>query len=122
LVWWDQVTLPFEYGGISIHLPNLTNKALGIKLVWRRLIGQDQWWGDALARKYLNGQRSLLINGLIPNRPCTQIWRLIKKSIPHIKDHLSKNPGNGENTSIRNDRIMGAAPLKGHHNLNDLHD
>lgn len=64
------------------------------------ITSQDQWWGEALASKYLNDQRSLLLDALIPDRPYTQIWRLIKKSIPHIKDHLSKNPGNGENTSI----------------------
>eukprot|EP00253_Pinus_taeda_P020455 PITA_20455 len=78
--------------------------------------------GEALARKYLNGQRSLLLNELIPYRSCTQIWKLIKRTIPHIKDQILKNPGNGKNTSIWNNRIMETAPLKRNHNLRDLQD
>lgn len=62
----------------------------------------------------------MFLNELILDRPCTQIWRLIRKNIPHIKDQFSKNLRNGENTSIWNDRIMGTAPLKRNYNLRDL--
>jgi len=114
------VTLHFKKGGISIRIPGLTNKALGIKLVWEILNGKDQWWGEALSRKYLNCQWSKMLTEIIPDHPCTQIWKLIKKIIPQIRDHISKNPGNGKDTSTWNDRLMGAAPLNQHQNLRGL--
>lgn len=82
LIRWDQVTLPFEKGGISIRIPGLINNALGIKLVWRMLNGKDQWRSKALSRKYLNCQRSKMLTEIILDCPCTQVWKLIKKIIP----------------------------------------
>lgn len=55
LVRWEQVTLPFEKGGISIRIPSLKNKAMGFKLVWHMLIEKGSWWVEALLKKYLNG-------------------------------------------------------------------
>lgn len=95
LVHWDQVTLPFEKGGISIRIPGFSNNALGIKLVWRILNGKDHWWGEALLRKYLNCQRSKMLTEIIPDRPCTQVWKLIKKIIPQVRDKSPRTRGMG---------------------------
>lgn len=40
LIKWDQVTLPFEKGGLAIKIPSLSNRAMGFKLIWRMLIGK----------------------------------------------------------------------------------
>jgi len=61
-----------------------------------------------------------MLTKIIPDRPCTQVWKLIKKIIPQIRDQISKNPGNGKSISIWDDRIMGAAPLNQQQNLRGL--
>lgn len=96
LVRWDQVTLPFEKGGIAIKIPSLTNKAMGFKLVWRMLMGKGSWWVEALKRKYLNVLHSNVLTKVIVERPCTPVWKLIKKVLPQIKNHISKLSGNGK--------------------------
>jgi len=88
------------------------NISLGTKIVWRMINGKEQWWEKSLTRKYLNCQRTKILSKIIPYQPCTQIWKLVKKTIPHIRDQISKNPGNGETISIWDDRIMGGNPLR----------
>lgn len=44
---------------------------------------------------------------IIHVRPCTQVWKLVKKIIPSIRNHISKTPGNGKSIAIWDDRIMG---------------
>ena len=41
LVRWEQVTLPYEKGGIAIRLPGLMNIALATKLIRRMINGND---------------------------------------------------------------------------------
>lgn len=96
LVRWDQVTLPFEKGGIAIKIPSLTNNAMGFKLVWRMLMGKGSWWVEALKRKYLNGLHSNVLTDVIVERPYTPVWKLIKTVLPQIKNHISKSSGNGK--------------------------
>jgi len=99
LVRWEQ-TLPYEKGGIAICLPGLMNIALGTKIIWRMINGNVHWWEKVLTMKYLNCHRTKLLTDTIPDRPCTQIWKLVKRIIPLIKDKISKNPGNGKTISI----------------------
>lgn len=63
-----------------------------------------------------------MLTEIIPDRPCTQVWKLIKKSIPQVRDQISKNPGNGNSTSIWDDKIMGTTPLNQYQNLRGLKD
>lgn len=71
---------------------------------------KGSWWVEALLKKYLNGQHSKILTDLIMERPCTQAWRLIRKVIPQIKNHISKIPGNGKDINLWTDRIMGSEP------------
>eukprot|EP00253_Pinus_taeda_P010908 PITA_10908 len=84
LVKWDQVTLPYEKGGLSIKLPNLSNQALGLKLIWKILSNKGSWWAEAIKRKYLRG--------------------------------------NGKDTKIWLDRIMGSKPRNLLQDLRPLQD
>lgn len=47
----------------------------------------------------------------IPIRPCTQVWKLVNKITPLIKNHISKTLGNGKKVLIWEDRIMGKETL-----------
>ncbi len=57
LVRWEQVVLPYEQGGISIHIPGLMNAALGMKIVWRLIMGKESWW------KKLSSQNTWMVQG-----------------------------------------------------------
>jgi len=94
--------------------------SLGTKIIWRTINGKDYWWEKVLAMKYLNCHRTKLITDPIPNMPCTQIWKLVKKIIPLIREQISKNPGNGKTISLWEDRIMGKNPLNMKQNLRGL--
>eukprot|EP00253_Pinus_taeda_P005844 PITA_05844 len=122
LVKWDQVTLPYEKGGLSIKLPNLSNQALGLKLIWKILSNKGSWWAEAIKRKYLRGPNSNILTEAILDRPCTPMWRLIKKVLPHFKENVSKLPGNGKDTKIWLDRIMGSKPRNLLQDLRPLQD
>ena len=74
--------------------------------------GKGHWWEKVLTMKYLNGHRTKILTNTIPDRPCTQIWKLVKRIIPLIRDQISTNPGNAKTISIWEDRIMGKDPLK----------
>eukprot|EP00253_Pinus_taeda_P010548 PITA_10548 len=110
LVNWGQVTLPYEKGGLSIKIPNFSNQAMGLKLIWKIITSKGSWWVEAVKRKYLNGPSSNILNEPIPDRPCTSIWHLIKKVLPHFRENVSKHPGNGKDTKIWVDRIMNTNP------------
>jgi len=43
LVKWEQVTLPYKQRGLSIRLLGLMNDALGMKMIWRMITGQEIW-------------------------------------------------------------------------------
>eukprot|EP00253_Pinus_taeda_P016655 PITA_16655 len=120
LVRWDQVILPFEKGGLGIKILSLYNKAMGFKLIWRMLIGKGSWWVEVIKRKYLNGLNSNVLSKAIVERPCTPVWKLIKKVLPQFRNHVSKVPGNGNEINIWSDRIMGAKPRNLIQNLRPL--
>lgn len=61
-----------------------------------------------------------MLSEIIPDRPCTQKGKLVKKTIPHIRDQISKNPYNGETISIWHDRIMRENPIRQQQNLRRL--
>lgn len=111
LVKQEQVNFPYEKGGLSIRLPDLMNAALGIKIIWRMITSKESWWKKILAAKYMNHPRTNLLAKNIPIRPCTQVWKLVKKMIPSINKHISKIPSNRKNVLIWEDRIMGKEPL-----------
>lgn len=114
LVRWEQVVLPYEQGGLSIWLHGLMNATLGMKIAWRLIIGNESWWKKALINKSLNVSKENLLNGNIPIRQSTQVWKLVKRFIPIMGSHISKTPGNGRKTLIWEDIIMGKDPLQDH--------
>lgn len=81
--------------------------AMGYKLVWRILNERGTWWTEVIKRKYLNGINSNILSENIIERPCTPVWKLIKKTLPHFKSYISRAPGNGKDTNIWDDKIMG---------------
>ncbi len=120
LVKWDQVTLPYEKGGMSIRLPAHPDLALRETNVWRFITGKDCWWKKVLEAKYMNHARSLLLEEHFPIMPCTQVWNLVKKYLPLIKENSSKLLGNRKCIKIWEDGIMGNPPLANQINIQNL--
>lgn len=112
LVRWEQVILPYEQGGLSIRLPGLMNATLGMKIIWRMVTGNKSWCKKTLASKYMYKSRINLWNENVPIRLCTQVWKLVKKTISLFRKYISKIPGNGKSISIWEDRIMGGRAFK----------
>eukprot|EP00253_Pinus_taeda_P031988 PITA_31988 len=108
LVKWSKVILPLAKGGLGIRVPRLANMAMGFKLIWRILSERGAWWTEIIKRKYLNGANSNILTESIIDRQSTPVWKLIKKSLPQFKPHISRAPGNGRGISIWEDRIMGS--------------
>eukprot|EP00253_Pinus_taeda_P017560 PITA_17560 len=121
LVKGDQVILPFEKGGIGIRIPRLANMAMGFKLIWRILSEKGAWWTEAIKRKYLNGTNSNILVDTIADRQCTPVWKLIKKTLPLLKDYISRAPGNGSGINIWTERIMGTEARDTLPNLRPIH-
>ena len=94
------MTASYKSGGLAIKLPGLMNIALGRKLTWSFLTGENTWWKTALEAKYLNGPRNSILDKTPPIRPCTQIWKAIINATQLIRDYIIVRPGNGEQTSI----------------------
>eukprot|EP00253_Pinus_taeda_P017923 PITA_17923 len=103
-------------------LPIYQYAALGLKLIWKILSGKGSWWVETIKRKYLSGPNSNILNEPIVDRPCTPVWRLIKKVLPHFRENVSKLPGNGKNIKIWADRIMNSNPRKLLQELRPLQD
>eukprot|EP00253_Pinus_taeda_P032656 PITA_32656 len=93
LVNWGQVSLPYDKGGLSIKIPSFSNQAMGLKLIWKLISSKGSWWVEAVKRKYLSGPSSNILNEPIIDRPCTPVWRLIKKVLPHFRKNVSKHLG-----------------------------
>lgn len=112
LVGWKSVIQPQEKGGLGIRSPYLLNLALGAKIVWRLITGSSAWWKSVLEAKYISDSRHKLLELNIPNRDSTHIWKLCKKIIPIMAQHVSKVPGEGSSISISKDRILGQSPME----------
>eukprot|EP00253_Pinus_taeda_P009123 PITA_09123 len=108
LVKWSKVTLPLEKGGLGIRVPRLANIAMGFKLIWRILSEKGSWWTEIIKKKYLNGVNSNILSETIIDRHCTPVWKLIKKSLPQFKSHISRALSNGRGINVWDDRIMGS--------------
>lgn len=89
LVKWKQTTLAYEKGGLSIKIPSLSNRAMGFKLIWRILTGNGSWWVEVIKMKYLRGPTSNIFSDPIAERPCTPLWKLIKKVLPQFRENTS---------------------------------
>ena len=114
--------LPYEQGGLSIQLLGLMNAALGMKIVWILITGNKRWWKKSLINKYLNGSKENLLNGNIPIRQSTQVWKLVKRVIPIMGSRISKTPGNGQKISIAEDITMGKDPLQDHPEMDGIQE
>lgn len=92
--------MPYEKGGMSIRLPADLNLPPRAKIAWRLITGKDYWWKQVMESKYMIHAGSLLLVEGILIKPCSQVWKLVKKILPLIKEHTYKLPRNGRGTNL----------------------
>eukprot|EP00253_Pinus_taeda_P005985 PITA_05985 len=108
-----------EEGGLQIRDPLLANIVLGCKLLWQLLDEPSHPVSLILKYKYFKHQS---IRSFIPEKASkgTQVWKLCSKGIEFFKTHLFKIPGNGKNTQLWKDRVMGHPPLKENSEITEI--
>jgi hypothetical protein len=82
LVNWNTVRAPKIHGGLGIRDPTLSNIALGAKILWRLVIGKQEWWKKVPVQKYLEGDQLRCLDTTPPTQPGSPIWKLLKASLP----------------------------------------
>jgi hypothetical protein len=107
LVNWDIVSTPKKSGGLGIRDPEVENIAMGSKLLWRIVSGRKEWWKTTIIKKYRLGGRKRCMDNMVDPQPGSQIWKLIRASIPSFKEHLSWIPRNGKLIRLWKDLILG---------------
>jgi hypothetical protein len=120
LISWDKIKQPRENGGLSIRDPMLVNLSMGAKILWNLVSGKNDWWKQAIKKKYLLGDRLRCLDQINSLSRGSPVGKLLSASIPLIQKQLTWIPGNGRKILIKEDSIMGKQPLWTHMNLRPL--
>jgi hypothetical protein len=80
---------------------------MGAKLLWRIISGRKEWWKMTITKKYKLGARKRCMDSIPETQPVSQIWKLLRASIPFFKEHLSWILGNGKLIRLWQDSILG---------------
>eukprot|EP00253_Pinus_taeda_P020349 PITA_20349 len=110
LVSWDMVKRSLAEGGLQIRDLVHANLALGCKLLWKLHAEPSHPVSQIFKLKYLNNQ-SLKTYNMEKSPKGTQVWKLCNRSIDFFRSHLYLIPGNGKNTKLWRDSVMGHRPL-----------
>jgi hypothetical protein len=118
---WELVRRPIADGGLQIRDPALINLSLGGKLLWQIAHDPNHPTSKTLLCKYArdSSYRNLQYNS---TGKSTLVWNLCCKSSKFFNNHLYRASGNGKNTNLWHDRIMGRDPLKENQDTAELRD
>jgi hypothetical protein len=78
-------------GGLGIKGSSISNIALGSKILWRLVIGKNEWWKKVILHKYFLGERLCFLDNEPVVQGGSQIWILLKCNIPDIKSMQNRN-------------------------------
>jgi hypothetical protein len=111
MVNWNTIKATKLHEGLGIEDPTLMNIALGAKLLWRLILRSKNLWKRVLLHKYFSGSRLRCLEDPPEAHPSSQIWHLLKASLPLIQIQLTWVPGNGKKIMIWKNNITGNPPL-----------
>jgi hypothetical protein len=120
LIKWDIVKHPKENRDLGIRDPGLSNLAMGEKILWNLVSGENDWWKRILQKKYLVGNKLRCLDQRHSLDSGSPIGNLLSTSIPLIQSQLTWIHGNGRKILIGEDNIMGKQPLWQHIHLRPL--
>jgi len=112
LVNWNIVRAPKTHGGLGILDPTLSNISLGDKILWRLVIGKQEWWKHFLVHKCLEGDQLHCLDTTPPTQPGSPIWKLLKPSLSLFHSKSTWILENRKQISIWEDYIMGNPLLR----------
>ena len=64
------------------------NLALGAKIVWQIIHGENSWWKDMLRKKYLTGSRRRCLDVIPYTQNCSPDWELCQNAAFVIQNSL----------------------------------
>jgi hypothetical protein len=121
LVNWETVKHPYSDGGLQVRDPELANLALGGGNPLEPICKSKASCKQSLRKKYLDG--APLRNLQAESTPKgTLIWNLCRRGLDSFQKHLYRIPGNGKNTMLWQDNIMGNAPLNASDELKGIRE
>jgi hypothetical protein len=74
---WNLVRSPKDHRGLGIRDTELVNITLGKKLLWRMVMGKNEWWKKSLMKKYFEGNRRICPDSPLRKQVRSQIWKLL---------------------------------------------
>lgn len=121
LIKWETVKRPMAEGGLQVRDPGQANVALGCKMLWQLCVEPNHPVSKILHEKYLKN-RSIMSYKPEKHPKGTQAWKLCVKGIEFFRSELYRIPGNGKNTNLWKDRIMGHQPLNQKAEIAEIRD
>ena len=109
LINWDTVTMPKANGGLGIRKMRQCNVAFLSKVAWRLMNESNSLWAQVLIHKYRRDDFS--IQGLVPRRNSSIVWKGIVKSEPILAKGIRSRVRNGQSTFFWLDRWFLDQPL-----------
>jgi hypothetical protein len=119
LISWDTVKRPLVEGGLQIRDPLHANLAMGCKLLWQLYAEPNHPVSQIFKIKYLKNQ-SIKHFTVEKNPKGTQAWKLCSRGIEFFRSYLYRIPGNGKNTTLWRDSVMGHPPLAEVNEISEL--
>eukprot|EP00253_Pinus_taeda_P003797 PITA_03797 len=110
LISWDMVKRPLAEGELQIRDHVHTNLSLGCKLLWQIHAAPSHPVIQIFKFKYLKNH-SIKTYNMEKSPKGTQVWKLCNRGIEFFRSHLYRIPGNGKNTKLWSDSVMGHRPL-----------
>lgn len=110
LVNWEMVKRPLVEGGLQIRESTHANIAMGCKILWQLHTEPNHSISQIIKLKYINNQ-SLKHFSTEKTPKDSLAWTLCSRGIEFFRTFLYRIPGNGRNTKLWSDKIMGHPPL-----------
>ena len=115
------VKRPLVEGGLQIRDPVNANLAMGCKLLWQLHAEPDHPVSQIFKLKYLKRQ-SIKTYSMEKSPKGTQAWKLCNRGIEFFRTYLYRIPGNGKNTMLWSDSVMGHRPLSKTNEISEIRE
>lgn len=90
----------------------MVNIALGAKLLWRLVIGDNDWWKRAICQRYLTRDKRRSLDSSPDRQAGSPIWKLIWASLAFFQESLIWILRNEKKINVWDDRFSASDILR----------